>query len=413
MLPKHERSLVRTLEQRLAEPRRFMQVIVGPRQTGKTTILRQLIEKLSCPTHFVRASQDIAHSKDWLRREWEEARRLARQDSYTASNAAAHAGTSTSRPPKDTVLIVDEIQMVSQWSSTVKALWDEDTDQGLHLQVVLTGSSSLLLTKGLQEALTGRFELHFCEQWDYSECKAVFGYSLDEYLYFGGYPGAAPLITDNQRWLNYMHNSIIAPSLTKDVIALENIHKPAVMQALFTLGAAYSGQEISYRKLLGQLDDAGNATTVANYLFLLSTAGLLSGLQKYSEKLLKTRSSSPRLIVHDTSLMVASYGQYRDFLLTDHDRRGHLTESAVGAYLVKRGKIEGFEVFWWREGTAEVDFILQNGRDLTAIEVKSGRIKNTQGLDVFASKYACTHSLVVGSGNAPLEAFLQGEVALF
>jgi len=409
MLPEYERALVAVLKQRVAEPRRYMQVVVGPRQTGKTTILRQLVAKLDTPVHFVRASQDIVQSQDWLRREWEEARRLLRK----TATLFKEEDSRTEKQLPSVLLIIDEIQMVSQWSSVVKALWDEDTDADRNIQVIITGSSSLLLTKGLHEALTGRFELHFCEQWDITECEAAFGYSLDEYLFFGGYPGSAPLIDNKQRWLEYVQNSIIAPSIAKDVIALQNIHKPAVMQALFTLGAAYSGKEVSYRKLLGQLDDAGNATTIAGYLDLLSKAGLMSGLQKYSKQLLKIRASSPRLIVHDTSLMVASYGQYRDFLLTDPERRGHLVESAVGAYLIKRAKREGFEVFWWRDGAAEVDFVIQSGRDCTAIEVKSGRIKDRRGLDTFVARHACTHSLIIGTNNTSLDAFLRGEVSLF
>ena len=346
------------------------------------------------PCHFARASQDIPSSQNWLRREWEEARKL------TEGNSKA-------------ILVVDEIQMVTQWSSIVKAMWDEDADKDRELLVLLTGSSSLLLHKGLRESLTGRFELHHCLQWSLEECRNAFNFTLEDYLYFGGYPGAAPLKGDKNRWLNYMMESIIEPSISRDVISLDDIHKPALMRSLFSLGAAYSGQEISYRKLMGQLDDAGNATTIAHYLDLLSSAGLLSGLQKYSPKILKTRASSPRLIAHDTSLMVAMYGQYRDFLLTDPERKGHLVESAVGAYLLKRAQQEHFEVFWWREGTSEVDFVVQDGRNCTAIEVKSGRIKNTHGLDSFHKAFSNNHNIVVGSSNTSLKDFLLGKIPLF
>lgn len=393
MLPSYQRSIVGRIARRIAEPRRFIQVVVGPRQTGKTTAVRQAIEAAGVPVRFARASQDIPASQDWLRREWNEARRLA-------GNERA-------------LLVVDEIQLVSQWSSVVKALWDEDTDHSTDLAVVLTGSSSLLLQKGLRESLAGRFEIIPCQQWDFSECAEAFGFTLDEYLYFGGYPGAASLKDDKSRWLDYLQNSIIAPSVLRDVVSLDRIAKPALMEALFTLGAAYSGQEISYRKLLGQLDDAGNATTIAHYLSLLSDAGLLSGLQKHTEKLLKTRASSPRLIAHDTSLMVASYGRYRDYLLTDPDRRCHLVESAVGAYLVKRARREHFDVCWWRERTSEVDFVIQDGSARTAIEVKSGRIKKLGGLDAFCSLHPDTHTIVVGSPEAPLEQFLRGQIPLF
>lgn len=393
MLPEFERSLVEKLVERMNEPRRFMQVVAGPRQTGKTTAVRQALAKLNMPSKLIRASQDIPASREWLRREWDEARSHAHRGSY--------------------ILAIDEIQLVSQWSSVVKELWDADTDMNLDLKIILTGSSSLLLQHGLREALTGRFEILFCQQWDLIECERAFGFTLDDYLFFGGYPGAATLKDDPERWLDYMQNSIIAPSVLRDVIALDRVSKPALMEALFSLGSAYSGQEVSYRKLMGQLDDAGNATTIAHYLQLLSDAGLLSGIQKYTGKQLSSRASSPRLIVHDTSLMTASYGPNRTSLLTDPSIRGHLVESAVGSYLVKRASAEHFNVFWWRDGSKEVDFVLQNGNSLTAIEVKSGRIKGLGGLDAFHEKFGNSKSLIVGSSNAPLEEFLLGEVPLF
>lgn len=393
MLPAFQRSIVDVIAARIAEPRRFIQMVVGPRQTGKTTAVRQAMEKADVPARFARASQDIPNSQDWLRREWGEARRLAE---------GGHA-----------LLVVDEIQLVHQWSAVAKALWDEDADNSTDLAVVLTGSSSLLLQKGMRESLTGRFEVIPCQQWRFRECQDAFGFSLDDYLYFGGYPGAAVFRDDKGRWLDYMQNSIIAPSVLKDVVALDRVTKPALMEALFTLGSAYSAQEVSYRKLMGQLDDAGNATTIAHYLALLSDAGLLTGVQKYSEKLLKTRASSPRLMVHDTSLMVASYGRNRDRLLEEPDLRGHLVESAVGAYLLKRATEEHFEVFWWREGTREVDFVIQDGTARTAIEVKGGRVKRTGGLDAFAAAFPGTHTIVVGSSGVSLETFLLGDVPLF
>ncbi len=393
MLPKFKRKLAGKLASRLSEPRRFMQVVVGPRQTGKTTAVRQALDSIGTPSRLVRASQDIVASRDWLRREWDQARVKAKEGPF--------------------VLAIDEIQMVSQWSSTVKELWDADTDNDLELLVVITGSSSLMLQHGLRESLTGRFELLPCQQWEFAECEEAFGFTLDDFLFFGGYPGAASLKDDAFRWLDYMHDSVIAPSVLRDVIALDRITKPALMEALFSLGCAYSGQEVSYRKLMGRLDDAGNATTIAHYLNLLGDAGLLSGLQKYSEKQLKSRASSPRLTVHDTSLMTASYGEGRESLLTDPALRGHLVESAVGASLVRRATSEHFEVFWWRDGSQEVDFVLRSGNALTAIEVKSGRIKGVGGLDAFHSRFENSKSIVVGSNEAPLEDFLRGNVALF
>ena len=389
----YQRPLVQTLAARMSEPRRFIQMLIGPRQTGKSTALRQALDLVELPCHVALASID-ASSRDWLRAQWLQARNLV-DDAHPAA-----------------LLVVDEVQLVDQWSAVVKELWDEDAWSGIDLRVVLSGSSSLLLQKGLVEALTGRFEIIRSTHWSFAECREAFRYTLDDFLYFGGYPGGATLTGDKQRWLSYLTDAVIEPSIAKDVVSLEEVRKPALMRKLFQIGAAYSAQELSYRKMLGQLDDAGNTTTVAHYLDLLSNAGLLAGLQKYDPKLIREKASSPRLAVYDTALMTASYGQYRDFLLTDPERKGHLVESAVGAFLLARAQEQHFEVHWWREGSNEVDFVLSRGDAVTAIEVKSGRVKSTKGLTAFVNLAPHAKTLIVGSSACPLEDFLLGKIKL-
>lgn len=388
-----ERDFVETLEKRCNEERRFIQILQGPRQTGKTTALKQLQKRLSIPVLSVAAAIDSS-SRDWLRAQWTAARNLAQESG-------------------EALMIVDEVQLVDQWSAAVKELWDEDTWNDTNLKVVLSGSSSLLLEKGLVEALTGRFETIHCTHWSLGECRRAFDYTLDDYLYFGGYPASAALKDDHDRWLEYMQNSIVTPSIARDVVALEQVRKPALMEKLFWIGSSFSSQEISYRKIMGQLDDAGNTTTLALYLQLLNNASLLCGLEKFANKEIKRRASSPKFLTYDTSLMVATYGQYRGFLLTDPERKGRLVESAVGAHLLAESKRQNFKVFWWREGNDEVDFIIQKGERTTAIEVKSGRVKSTKGMTRFVNTFAPTKQLVVGSAQCSLESFLQGEVELF
>ncbi|WP_165253674.1 ATP-binding protein [Adlercreutzia sp. ZJ304] len=390
----YERSVVNTLVDRLEAPRRFIQMLVGPRQTGKSTALRQAVKKISIPQHIALASIDSS-SRDWLRAQWTQARNMISPDNPVA------------------LLIIDEVQLVDQWSAVVKELWDEDSWSGIDLRVALSGPSSLLLQKGLKEGLTGRFEIIRSTHWDYLECRSAFGYSLDDFLFYGGYPASAQLISDKSRWLDYMNDAVIEPSISRDVISLDEVRKPALMRRLFYLGAPYSGQELSYRKMLGQLDDAGNATTLAHYLELLNGAGLLCGLQKHDPKLLRQKASSPRLMVYDTSLMTAVYGLNREYLLTDPERRGHLVESAVGAYLLARSIKERFDVYWWRENNSEVDFVLHNGEAVTAIEVKSGRVKSLKGTTEFLRQYPHAKLIVVGSNDAPLEQFLLGNTSLF
>lgn len=388
------RPVVSTLVSRMNETRRYIQMLIGPRQTGKSTAIRQALKQVDLPRHVALASIDSS-SRDWLRAQWVQARNLVTPDSPSA------------------LLVIDEVQLVDQWSAAVKELWDEDAWSGIDLRVMLSGSSSLLLQKGLTEGLTGRFEVIRSTHWSFAECREAFGYTLDEFLYFGGYPGSAPLRQDQQRWLAYMNDSVIDPSIAKDVIALDAVRKPALMRKLFQIGAPYSGQELSYRKILGQMDDAGNTTTIAHYLDLLGSAGLLRGLQKYDPKLIREKASSPRLMVYDTSLMTATYGPYRDFLLTDPERKGHLVESAVGAYLLAQANERRFDVHWWREGTSEVDFVISQAGESIAVEVKSGRVKSLKGLTAFVNRFPEARTLVVGSAECPLERFLSGEVPLF
>jgi len=388
-----KRKLVAQLADRLNEPRRFIQIVVGPRQTGKTTAVLQTLEELDMPKHFVSADDPNLVSTEWLRNEWEQARALAKSG--------------------EAILIIDEIQKVGKWSSIVKLLWDEDNRLRIPLKVVLTGSSSLLLQKGLAESLMGRFEILYSPHWNYTECKEAFGYSLDDFLFFGGYPGGAALIKDENRWARYMGTSIVEPTISQDILLMEEVRKPALLRSLFMLGSGYSAQELSFTKMLGQLQDAGNTVTLAHYLDLLGKASMLTGLQNYSGNQIRTRKSSPRFMVYDTSLMTYADGANRRRLLDNATDRGRLVESAVGAYLLARGNDEGFEVYWWRERGNEVDFVIKKGSQLTAIEVKSGRVKNVGGSLVFKKLYPEALSLIVGSANLGLEDFLLGKKPLF
>ena len=391
-----KRILASQLANRLSEPRRFIQIVVGPRQTGKTTAVLQALDALNAPQtprHFVSADDPNLVSAEWLRNEWEQARALAGSG--------------------DAILIIDEIQKVDQWSSIVKLLWDEDSRYRVPLKVILTGSSSLLLQKGLEESLMGRFEILYSPHWSFAECREAFGYSLDDFLFFGGYPGAAALIHDEARWARYMGTSIVEPTISQDILMMEEVRKPALLRALFMLGSGYSAQELSFTKMLGQFQDAGNTVTLAHYLELLGKAGMLTGLQNYSGSQIRTRKSSPRLMVYDTSLMAYADGANRRRLLDNATDRGRLVESAVGAYLLARGKEEGFEVYWWRERNHEVDFIIKKGNQLTAIEVKSGRVKNIGGSLIFKQRYPEALSLIIGSANLGLEDFLLGKKPLF
>lgn len=389
----YRRKISTVLQQRLMGPRSFIQVVMGPRQTGKTTAIKQAVKACGLPYRVASADSSRELAGDWIDLEWRQARQL------TSNGSRA-------------ILVLDEIQKVTGWSETVKALWDEDSWNDTELLVVLSGSSSLLLGSGLTESLAGRFELLRSTHWSLSEMSEAFGYSFEDYLMFGGYPGAAILKSDVNRWREYMRDSIVESTISRDVLQMEDVRKPALMRALFELGAQYSAQEISYRKLLGQLDDKGNTDTVRHYLDLLSKAGMMSGLQKYDAKQVRSRASSPRLLVHDPSLMFSMWRGAGD-LLADSALRGHLVETAVGARLIARAQTEGFELYWWREGNLEVDFVAKRGDDaLAAIEVKSGRVSKS-GMTEFLAQNPQAKPMIVGDRNVSVEQFLRDEVELF
>lgn len=386
------RELSQTLEERLREPRSFIQVVMGPRQTGKTTAIKQAVKAAGLPVRVASADSAIELGADWIDLEWRQARNMT-------------------EPGAKAVLVLDEIQKVAQWSQTVKRLWDEDSWNDTPLLVILSGSSSLLIGSGLSESLAGRYELMRSTHWSLSEMSEAFGYNLSDYLEFGGYPGAAILKSDEDRWREYMRDSIVESTISRDVLQMENVRKPALMRALFELGAQYSAQELSYRKILGQLDDKGNTDTIKHYLDLLSGAGMISGLQKFDDKPIRAKASSPRLMVHDPALMTSMW-HGKGSLLEDPDLYGHLVETAVGAYLIARSALDGFDLYWWREGDLEVDFVLRRARNITAIEVKSGRVSKS-GMGAFCKAYPKARPIIVGDRNTPLEDFLRGKVPLF
>lgn len=385
-----ERTQADTLTGRLLESRRFLQVVSGARQVGKTTVVDQVLARLNVPSVFVSADEPAVGDTAWLSAQWERARIV------TADAGKAGA-----------VLALDEVQKIPRWSETVKRLWDEDSRARRRLKVVLLGSAPLLMQQGLTESLAGRFEVTHLPHWSFAEMRAAFGFTLEQYLYFGGYPGAATLITDPPRWRRYLLDALIETTISRDVLLMARVDKPALLRRVFELGCRYSGQVLSYTKMLGQLQDAGNTTTLAHYLDLLSGAGMLTGLQKYAGHAVRQRGSSPKLQVLNTALMTAQSGFSPDEARTDREFRGRLVESAVGAHLANAAASGSCELFYWREQSREVDFIVRSGRTVIAIEVKSGRAPDAfPGLAAFSDAFKPTRTLQVGGDGISLEEFL-------
>jgi predicted AAA+ superfamily ATPase len=360
---------------------------------GKSTLVQQAVGTVKAPVRYASADEPTLRGADWIAQQWD----AARLD-ITGTRGA--------------VLVLDEIQKIPGWSETTKRLWDEDTRAKRPLKVVLLGSAPLLIAQGLAESLAGRFEIIVLPHWSLEEMRRAFGWSLDQFLFYGGFPGAAPLIGEPGRWTRYILDSLIETAIARDVLLLTRVDKPALLRRLFELACRYSGQVLSYTKMLGQLQDAGNTTTLAHYLDLLAGAGMVCGLPKYAGDVARSRGSSPKLQVLNTALMTATSGLTPDEARADREFRGRLVESAVGAHLANAAMRGECVVHYWRDRNHEVDFVVQAGRRLTAIEVKSGRAPQAHpGTAAFREAFHPQRSLLVGGDGIQLEEFLTKPVA--
>lgn len=394
-LPVFKRDITLIIRQRLLEKPKSIQVILGPRQIGKTTAIQQLLAEWKSSHHYAAADLPAPPEATWIMDQWSIAR------SHCEKKNCA-------------ILVLDEVQKVHRWSEVVKKLWDEDRAEGRNLHVVILGSSSLAIQKGLTESLAGRFELLRFPHWQFAECESCFGWKLDQYIFFGGYPGAALYLPDENRWAGYVKDSLIETAISKDILLLHPVEKPVLLRKLFILACEYGGQILSYNKMLGQLTDAGNTVTLAAYKRLLEAAFLIAGLEKFSGSRVKTKSSSPKWLPLNnaliTSLRGLSFGRAKE----DSQNWGRLVECAVGAHLFAGAADKGIELFYWREGNYEVDYILRKGSDVAAIEVKSGLRKiYASGLESFARQYPCRKILIGGHDGIPLGEALKMKVEEF
>ena len=384
----YKRAEYQVITDRMKESRRFIQVVMGARQTGKSTVVKQVLQDLDMPYQFFSADNVPAANSAWISDCW-----------------AAVRSLKEGRRWDSVILVIDEIQKIAGWSEAVKKEWDDDTFHDRNIKVLLLGSSRVLLEKGLSESLAGRFEEIRMSHWSYQEMKECFGFSLDQYLFYGGYPGAAALIGDEDRFGQYIQSAIIEATINKDILMDTPISKPALLRQTFELGAAYSGELLSLNKMLGSLQDAGNTVTLAGYINLLDESGLLCGLQKFGMDMARRRASIPKLQVYNNALkMVYSPLSFEQATL-DRKSWGRIFESGIGAYLVNQAFIHRFEVFYWRERNDEVDFVLRKKGSVIAIEIKSNAEKRTEGLEKFKVLFHPKASFIIGEGGITPEDF--------
>ena len=389
----YKRAEYQVIKSRLEEDRRFIQVVMGARQIGKSTVVKQVLKDIDIPFRFFSADNVPATNTAWISNCWAAIRSLKENKGWGSA-----------------ILVIDEIQKIANWSEAVKKEWDADTFNDNNIKVLLLGSSRVLLEKGLSESLAGRFEEIRMTHWTYNEMKECFGLTLDQYIFYGGYPGAATLLNDSDRFEQYIQSSIIDATINKDILMDAPIGKPALLKQTFELGAAYSGNLLSLNKMLGSLQDSGNTSTLAGYVNLLNDSGLLCGLHKYSVDMSRRRASIPKFQVYNNALKLVYTPLTFEQAILDRKEWGHIFESAIGAYLVSQAFVHRFEVYYWRERSDEVDFILQKKGSLVAIEVKSNAEKTTQGLEKFKQMFNPKTSFIIGDGGISVEEFFSMDI---
>jgi len=384
-LPSYRRPQAKFIKNTVENNPELLHIIIGPRQTGKTTLALQIRKDWKGDTIFASADTPIPQGPEWLAHHWNMAKRPV-------------------------LLILDEVQKVIGWSETVKQLWDQDYSAGRELSVLLLGSSSLLIKKGLTESLAGRFYLHRLNHWNYKEVKEAFNLTFDEWLFFGGYPGTLKYRKNIQFWGSYVRDSLIETVISKDVLQMQNITKPSLLRHLFYLSTYYPAQILSYNKMLGQLTDAGNTTTLAHYVSLLESAFLLSGLEQFKKGSIPKKGSSPKLILWNNALVSASTMSTFKKTRSNPEKWGRLVENAVGSFFLNNLGSLPYRLYYWRKGNLEVDFVLASPGKIIAVEVKSSRMKKLRGLERFLELYPDAEPLIIGGSGMELEKFFSSSL---
>lgn len=387
----YERPVVTDVIKGMGMKKRLLHIITGPRQVGKTTAALQIAEKWQGPVVHASADLPLPPGPEWIRAQWERALYESKLNEKKS----------------DVLLILDEVQKVRGWSEVVKDLWDTECREKAGIQVIVLGSSSLLIQKGLVESLAGRFYLYRCTHWGFSEMEHAFSWDLDQWLFFGGYPGAAAFIEQEEVWSRYVVDSLIETVLARDVLQLQTVNKPTLLRHLFMLSAGHPAQILSYNKMLGQLQDAGNTTTLAHYLKLLEAAFLISGLELFKEGRRHKRGSSPKLVILNNGLINALAGDSLKDSRNDYSWWGRLIENAVGAHILNHLPNLSYSVHYWRFKGMEVDFVIKTPKQIWAVEVKSGKPKNPKGISEFLKHYPKARTTIVGPQGMPLAEFFE------
>lgn len=392
-IPRGYCSIRDTLLRRISEPApSLIQLLVGPRQVGKTTLLLELADTLGPQAIYVACDTPEASLPGWRDRLWQRVREQAARSKAT--------------------LLLDEIQAVSGWSAWLKSCMDQVKRQRVPLHIVATGSSSLRLGAGARESMAGRFERHVLPQWSARNLHELLDVPANEaparLVALGGYPGAVRFWNDPDRWRSYIRDAIIEPAIGRDILQLEQVRKPALLRQVFALATAHPAEILSLDKIAGALAERGALETIAHYLDLLKAAFLVAPTHKYSDAEIRRRRSPPKLVVLDNALLAATSSAPDP--RTDTARWGRWVENACLAHAIHQGE----EVFYWREEPWEVDGVFVGPRGRWLVEVKTGAYTQTdlRGLAQAAIRFPKFKPLVLCDRGCEAPARAAGFAAL-
>ena len=346
---------IKTLKEHLASPGSLIQIVRGPRQVGKTTGVLLFLKSQKKIYHYASTDGVLENGVSWILNEWQKA-----------------------RDKKAVYFVIDEIQKINHWSEAIKKIWDQQARGAAKqrkIKFILLGSSSLIIQKGLTESLAGRYQTLNVHHWNFLETKKLIpSISLNQFLEMGGYPGSYRFLKKRDQFENFIKNSIIEPAISMDILSFSRVRKPALFKQIFEILCGYPAQEISYTKLLGQLQDKGNTDLIKTYIALYEQAFLFKSLEKFSHKTIKIKSSAPKILPLSPCFSLFS---------VQKNLTSRVFEATVGAQL---SRLQG-ELYYWREQNKEIDFVYFFKKRIYAIEVKFGKKKTTFGMESFLKKF--------------------------
>jgi predicted AAA+ superfamily ATPase len=355
-----------------------IQLLSGPRQVGKTTLLLELAEELGAAALYAPADAPEAVLPGFWERLWDQ-----------AEEVAGKAGRA--------VVLLDEAHLVPDWAGRLKGVWDRLRRKKLPIQIVATGSSALRLASGSRESLAGRFERITLTHWSAASLAQVFKLSPEvaalTIVEEGSYPGAFELRSDRARWSAYLRDAIVGPAIGRDILALAAVRRPALLRQVFGACASSPAQIVSLQKIQGQLQDAGALETIAHYLALLEEAYLVAPIQKYAARAARRRNAPPKLVTLSNALSAAVDPRGAPSQKAEPDRFGAWVENACLAHAWNAGQ----QVSYWREEPLEVDGILEGSWGSWAIEVKTGgfQASDLKGLLELTRRHRALRPLVI------------------